>query len=214
MTPVALVDDHVLLRQGLANLVSTFDNYKVIMQSDNGKDFIEQLRTGPKPVVVLLDINMPGMNGFETAAWLKENHPSIKVLALSMSDEEDIVIKMLQSGAHGYILKNSTPQELREALDAVISKGYYINELVGNNLISNIGSPRHERPFDLSILNDKELQFIQLSCTELSYKEIAAKMFLSVKTIEFYKNNVEKKTGIKNRIALFRFALKHQIVKL
>jgi two-component system, NarL family, invasion response regulator UvrY len=216
MRSVALVDDHTLLRQGLASLVNSFQGYKVVFEADNGKQFIEKMDPANAPEVVLLDINMPLMDGFQTATWLSQHHPSVKILALSMSDEEHVIIKMLESGAHGYILKNSTPDELQQALNAVITKGYYINDIVGTNLISSLSKSkkRGEDQFDIKVLNTRELEFIQLSCSELSYGEIAAKMNLSVKSMDFYKNNIEKKIGIKNRIALMKFALKNGIIKL
>lgn len=213
MNAVALVDDHVLLRQGLASLVNSFDGYHVIFEADNGKQLTERINGSELPRAILLDINMPLMDGFETAAWLRKNHPSVKILALSMSDEEETIIKMLQAGAHGYVLKNTTPEELKNALDTVIAKGYYLNELVGMNVIQSI-SKTQEQPFDIKTFTSKELQFIKLSCTEFTYNEIADKMALSPKTIEFYKDNIEKKTGIRNRISLVRFALKNGIVKL
>jgi len=215
MNEIALVDDHILLRQGLASLIKTFDGYKVLFEADNGMDLIEKLN-GHNPAAVLLDINMPKMDGFETAAWLKQNHPSIKILALSMSDEEETIIKMLQAGAHGYILKNTTPEELKKGLDAIISKGYYLNDEIGLNVFNSLThkSNKPEEAFDISILNQKEIQFIKLSCTELSYLEIAEKMSISPKTIDFYKLNLEKKIGIKNRVTLVMFALKNGIVKL
>lgn len=213
MNAVALVDDHVLLRQGLAALVNSFPGYKVIFEADNGKELTEKIKKQGMPVAILLDINMPLMDGFETAAWMKKNHPNVMILALSMSDEEEIIIKMLQAGAHGYVLKNTTPEELKNALDTVISKGYYLNELVGMNVIQSMSKPQ-EVAFDLKTFTPKELQFIKLSCTELNYNEIADKMAMSPKTIEFYKDNIERKTGIRNRISLVRFALKNGIVKL
>jgi DNA-binding NarL/FixJ family response regulator len=213
MNTVALVDDHVLLRQGLATLVNSFPGYKVLFEADNGGQLVEKIAGPEKPIAILLDINMPMMNGFETAAWLKKNQPEIKILALSMSDEEETIIKMLQAGAHGYVLKNTTPDELKHALDTVIAKGYYLNDLVGMNVIQSMSKPQ-EPVFDLKVFTPKELQFIKLSCTELTYNSIADKMALSPKTIEFYKENIEKKTGIRNRISLVRFALKNGIVKL
>jgi two-component system, NarL family, invasion response regulator UvrY len=215
MHSIGLVDDHVLLRQGLANLIKTFEGYKVLFEADNGMDLIEKLN-GHNPSAILLDINMPKMDGFKTAAWLKQNHPSIKILALSMSDEEETIIKMLHAGAHGYILKNTTPEELKNGLDAVIIKGYYLNEAIGANVFNSLThkNTKPEDYFDISTLNKKEIQFIKLSCTELSYLEIADKMAISPKTIDFYKVNLEKKIGIKNRVTLALFALKHGIVKL
>ncbi|MCE3281979.1 MAG: DNA-binding response regulator [Chitinophagaceae bacterium] len=212
---VALVDDHVLLRQGLANLVNSFPGYKVMFEADHGQHFIEQVEKKPPPVAVLLDVSMPVMDGFTTAAWIKEHLPQVKVLALSMMDDETAVIRMLQSGAHGYILKNTTPQELQEALDTVIKKGYYLNDTVGSNLIASMSkAPSTEKVVDLKVLNEKELEFIRLCSTELTYNEIAREMSLSPKSMDFYKTNIEKKTGIKNRVTLVLFALKHGLVKL
>lgn len=215
MTTIALVDDHILLRQGLASLINTFDNYQVIFEADNGKQFIDKLNESKPPVAVLMDINMPVMNGFETVTWLKKNHPAIKILALSMSDEEEVILNMLQCGANGYILKNSTPEELKHALDTVMHKGYYINDLVGNNLFASLNKPADEKEaVDISVLNEREMEFIKLSCTELSYNEIAEQMHLSPKTMDFYKSNIEKKLGIKSRVSLVKFAAKHGIIKL
>lgn len=215
MNSVALVDDHVLLRQGLATLINSFPGYQVVFEADNGLECTRQMKE-PPPAAVLLDINMPQMDGFETAAWLRQHHPQVKILALSMSDEEETIIRMLQSGAHGYVLKNTTPAELKEALDTVIQKGYYLNDTLGVQVISSLnrGPARKEQPFDPGVLNERELMFIRLSCTERTYAEIAAEMSLSPKTMEFYKMNIEKKTGIKNRISLVLFALKNGIVKL
>src|SRR5690242_13762746 len=104
---IALVDDHVLLRNGLASLIQSFEGYTVLFEADNGKDFISQLKSNPVPDIILLDITMPEMNGFETAAWIKQNAPSIKILVLSMIDNDEVVISMLKTGARGYILKDS-----------------------------------------------------------------------------------------------------------
>lgn len=117
---VVLVDDHVLLRNGLAGLVKEL-GYTVLFEADNGKEFMQRLRPEELPDIVLLDINMPQADGFETAAWLRQFHPSVKILALSMYDDENSVIRMLKNGAGGYILKDAEPAELRRAMEAVLS---------------------------------------------------------------------------------------------
>src|SRR6476659_84058 len=125
---IALADDHVLLRKGLADLVSN-QGYTVLFQADNGEEFLEKLKTNPDPDVVLLDINMPKKDGYDTALWLKRNKPAIKILALSMYDDENAIIRMLKNGARGYILKDTEPTELRAALEALLAKGFYYSEM-------------------------------------------------------------------------------------
>lgn len=213
MKSVALVDDHVLLRQGLANLVNTFTGYNVCFEADNGKQLIDKMKSaGTIPDAILVDIHMPVMDGFQTAAWLRKNHPSVKVLALSMSDEQDVIIKMLQAGAHGYILKNTTPDELQQALETIISKGFYMNDLVTLNLLSAVTNQPVDK-IDISELNERELEFLRLCATDLSLNEIADSMHLSVKTMDFYKKSIEKKTGVSGRISLVKFAIRSGIVQ-
>lgn len=216
MNEIALIDDHVLLRQGLANLVNTFPGYSVLFEADNGLHLQEVMQRPNIPAAVLLDIHMPKMDGFATAAWIRQQFPEVKILALSMSDEEEVIIKMLQAGAHGYVLKNATPAELKQALDSVIERGYYLNDQLGIQVIHSLSrpAPKKEPLFDTSVFNERELHFIRLSCTEKTYAEIASEMSLSPKTMEFYKQKIEEKTGIKNRVSLVLFALKTGIVKL
>jgi two-component system invasion response regulator UvrY len=218
MKYIAIVDDHVLMRQGLAGLINSFIEYKVIIEANNGKHFIDSLKPPALPDIVLLDVTMPEMDGFETAKWLKKNYPEVKILALSMLDDERTIIRMLQSGAHGYILKNCTPKELLTALDTIAEKGYFINDHVGVNLIvamnKGVKSPEEPKKLDLSVFNEKEIEFLKYNCSEKSYKEIGQILELSPRTIEWYKEGIEKKTGIKNRIGLAVFAIKNGIVKL
>lgn len=135
---VALADDHALIRNGLAGLINSFAEYRVLFQAGNGQDFIEQLALYEPPTVALLDINMPKKNGYETAHYVRQNYPSVKILALSMYDNEHYIIRMLKNGARGYILKESEPAELKMALDSIIQKGYHYSELVTGHLINTL----------------------------------------------------------------------------
>ena len=213
---VVLVDDHVLLRNGLTSLINSFGGYKVLFEANHGKDFIDQLKPGNVPEIVLLDINMPEMDGYETAIWLKKNHPLIKVLSLSMYDNENAIIRMFKAGAKGYILKDCDPSELRTALDSVNGKGFYYSEMVTGRLIHTINQMDDEdnNTGNLIQLSDREIEFLKLICSELTYKEIADKMFLSPRTIDGYRDTLFEKLNAKTRVGLVMYAIKNGIVSL
>ncbi|MFP5040726.1 response regulator [Parasediminibacterium sp. JCM 36343] len=213
MYSVVLVDDHSLLRSGLATLINTYDDYKVMFEADHGKDFIQLLMHQKKlPDLVLLDITMPVMDGFLTARWIKENHPEIKILALSMMDDETTIIKMLRSGATGYILKNTKGKELLAALDSIMAKGVYYNEQVTNNVFK-YALRSNEGEETLPSLTIKETEFLILACSEKTYKQIAEEMHISIRTIEDYRGSVCAKLGIKTRVELALYAIKQGYVK-
>ena len=216
MSNVVLVDDHVLLRNGLANLIESFGNYKVLFEANNGKAFIEKLNPKALPELVLMDINMPEMDGYETCLWLKNNYPDIKVLALSMYDNENAVIRMFKAGAKGYILKDCEPAELRAALKAVITKGFYYSEMVTGKLIHTINTldENDSQAKNIIKLNDREITFLKLACTELTYKEIADKMFVSPRTIDGYRDDLFEKLNIKTRVGLVMYAIKNGVITL
>ena len=214
-TKVALVDDHVLLRNGLAGLVNSLDNYTVIFEADNGIDFQQKLKNENVPDLVLLDINMPQMDGFATSQWIKQTYPLTKVLALSMYDNENSVIRMFKAGAKGYILKDSEPSELRAALDSVMTKGYYYSELVTGKLIHSINKLDEDGDVrNLVQLNEREIDFLKYACTEMTYKEIADKMFLSPRTIDGYRDALFEKLNLKTRVGLVMYAIKNGIVQV
>jgi two-component system, NarL family, invasion response regulator UvrY len=211
---VVLVDDHVLLRNGLASLVKSFDEYTVLFEASNGRHFIEQVDPEQLPDIVLMDINMPEKDGFETTLWLKQNYPSVKVLALSMYDNDQSIIRMLKNGAKGYILKDTEPKEFRAALDSVSRKGFYYTELVGGRLIHAVNFPSEpESPLPSEIsLNEREAEFVRLACTEMTYKEIADRMVLSPRTIDGYRDSVFEKLNVKSRVGLALYAIRNGIV--
>lgn len=215
-TQVALIDDHVLLRNGLASMVTNFDGYSVLMEANNGRHFIDQLKNSAAPDLVLMDINMPEMDGFETTMWLKQHHPDVRVLALSMYDNEQSIIRMLKNGARGYILKETEPKEFKCALDSVISKGYYYSEMVTGKMIHALNNLEDDnysiKP--LISLNDREIEFLKLACTELTYREIADKMHLSPRTIDGYRDTLFDKLNAKTRVGLVLYAIKNGIVNI
>lgn len=215
---LAIVDDHKLFRDGLAELVNGFSEFEVTMEADNGLDFIRQLNAAVAPDIVLLDINMKEMDGFETAEWLKTNHPELKILVLSMYENENAIIRMLKYGARGYILKDIRKNELQQALFSVAIKGYYYTEMVTGKLIHVINNLDEVKPGqsikDLISMNQREIEFLKWACTELTYKDIAEKMNLSVHTIDGYRDTLFEKLNLKSRIGLVLYAIRNKIVQL
>lgn len=210
MTRVFLVDDHNLLRNGMAQLVDMLDGYTVIGQAANGKEFIERVDQGHVPDVVILDIQMPVMNGEQTALWLKANRPEVKILVLTMHDDEQHILRMIRAGANGYILKNTNPDELKEALDSLRDRGTYHTELVSETLKNLVTSGKPVDQWAIKF-SERELEFIRLACSDLSYKEIATKMGCSARTVDSYRDGVFAKLGINTRISLALFAIKHNL---
>ncbi|MFC7347660.1 response regulator [Chryseobacterium zhengzhouense] len=209
--PIAIVDDHTLMSKALENMIAENPQYKVVMNHPNGEDFIEVLeKTANLPAVVLMDINMPFKNGIETTEWLSEHYPDIKVIALTMEDDEKVLIKMLKAGAKGYLLKDMQPSILFQAIDTVFEKGSFYTDFVAQKLLK-VKTEDLKNQSLLSELKEREIEFIKLACSELTYKEIADKMCLSPKTIDGYRDSVFIKLDIKNRVGLVLFAMKHNL---
>jgi DNA-binding NarL/FixJ family response regulator len=205
---IVIVDDHSLFAQALENLVNTFDGFKVLYTVKNGDDFCRELKLASKvPDIALIDINMPVMNGIETTKWLTRNFPAIKVLALSMDDDENTIISMLRAGAKGYLLKDINPSILQEAFREIIDKGFYYSEKITNTVLNSLNKAEATQQH----LKDREIEFLKLVCTEKTYKEIAGEMFLSPKTIDGYRETLFEKLQIKSRVGLAVYAIKNKI---
>ena len=210
MPSIALADDHSLLRNGLAILVQSL-GYDVLFEANNGNELTGIIEKGSVPDLVLMDINMPEMDGFETTQWLRQHYPDVKVLALSMYDNEGSIIRMLKAGARGYILKDCDPAELKKAIEAVLNTGFYYSELVSGRLVHAINNDEKDG-HTIAHLNDREMEFLKYACTELTYKEIAEKMYLSPRTIDGYRDALFEKLNIKTRVGLVMYAIRNDIV--
>ncbi len=208
---IIIVDDHLLISNSLKKLVESFGEYTVIAQLSNGTELVKYLSSDyPAPELVLLDVKMPIMDGKETIKWLKLNHANIPVLVLSMDDDERTIIEMLKNGAKGYILKDIEPLVFKNAISTVLNGKFFHTDMTSNLLIQELSDVENIQ----SILSDRELSFLQFCCTDLTYKEIATKMYLSPKTIDGYRENLFKKFNVKNRIGLAIYAIKNGIVKI
>jgi len=209
---IAIVDDHFLFASSLEKLINSFDRFNVLYHAKNGRELQELIsKKKTVPEIILLDINMPVMDGFETAEWLTQNYPQIKILALSMEDDEPTILKMLRKGAKGYLLKDINPEVLNVALQELMDKGYYHSERVSETLLHSLNPGDDD--VNLSF-KENELKFLQLACSEMTYKEIADIMNLSPKTIDGYRQDLFNRLHIKNRVGLVMFALKKKLIKL
>lgn len=212
-TTIAIVDDHELMAKALSGLVQKYEDYDVLYEVPNGKELIHRIKLGMVPDLVLLDINMPEMNGYETALWLKNNCPQVRVLALSMNDKEESIVGMLRNGARGYLLKGCKPSELKQALEAIVNKGYYYTEFVTGQLIKSLNvTPKN--PSEILGLNEREAEFIKWACSDLTYAEIAAKMNVSPRTVDGYREDCFEKLKVKSRVGLVIEAIRAGIVEL
>ena len=206
---IIIVDDHLLFSQSLELLINSFKDFEVINRFENGKVFINYLQENVDIDVdlILLDVNMPVLDGISTMKWIKDNMPDLRVIALSVNDDEEVIIKMITNGAKGYLLKDTSPEIFREAIESVIQKGFYFTELVSGMLVKKANDDSKKVN-----LKEKEIVFIKHACTEKTYKEIASEMCLSPKTIDGYRECLFDKLEIKTRIGLVLYAIKHKIV--
>jgi len=204
---VAIADDHTLLRKGLIDLINSFGTFSVITEAGNGLQLIQELQQSQiLPDICILDINMPELDGFGTLVKIRANWPDIKVLALSMYNNEFTIIRMLKAGANGYLLKNCDPAEFQKALLAIHERGFYDEGAIEKNILNK--SLRDE----LVSITPKELEFLQLCCSELAYKEIADKMHISPRTVEDYRDNLFRKLKVNTRTGLVLYAVKAGLI--
>jgi len=204
---IAIVDDHILIAQAIKGIIANFENFETICECENGQELIDKINTyNVLPDIVLLDISMPVMDGFQTADWLQKNHPEVLVMVLSMQNDEQSVIRMVRNGAKSYLLKNSHPRELESALLKLVENGFYYPEWASKIIFSSINKTSNEA---LSKLTDREKEFLKYTITEKSYKEIAELMFCSPRTVESYRDNLFEKLNLKSRVGLAVYAIKN-----
>lgn len=210
---IAMTDDHVLLRTALASLIDSFEDCRVIHQSNTGKELASAISSGLKPDVALLDLNMPGMDGFETAEWLQKNAPSVHVLMLTMYDSELSLIRLLQAGVKGFLKKDIHPSELKFALQSVMQSGYYYSNHTTGKLVNLFrNSSDGGLALKRALLNEQELHFLRLVCSDLTYKEVAQRMALNPRTIDTLRDQLFVKLDVRSRVGLAMIAIRHGIV--
>lgn len=205
---IVIIDDHILIAQALSSIISNFLQFEVLYTCENGLDFQEKVKTKPVPDIVLLDISMPIMDGFETAKWIKDTYPNILIMALSMQEDEQSLIKMIKNGSKGYMLKNVHPLELENALNDLVKNGQFFPEWAASKVFTSIRENTIDARSKLNV-SDREKEFLKYTVTEMTYKEISEKMFCSPRTIENYRDSLFEKLELKTRVGLAVFALKN-----
>ena len=215
--PVALVDDHTLVRKGLVELIQQSGEYEVVLEASNGREFIEAL-PHPDLRLAIVDLNMPEMDGFETLAWLKENQPGLLALALTFEGTEERVIRAVRAGARGFILTDIEPLELRAALRSVLTSGYYHTDLVHHTMLNSSMRTEEEktRAKLLARLTENEVRFLELICDdrELTYEQVAEEMGVHRRTVDGYREHICNKLKVRSKVGLVITAVRYGLVEL
>jgi two-component system response regulator DegU len=211
---LVLADDHKLFRKAMVRLLKTFPSVGEIWEADNGKECIEMMK---HPVdVLLLDLEMPRMNGAEVAEHLIPKFPDLKIIVLTMHDSEKYMLHMLEMGIHSFLLKNADPDELERAIVSVVEKDFYHSEQLSQLLRRNLKEKlKKRRPVFTKTVNltEREKEILGLICEEKSTKEIGRQLSISEVTINVHKHNLQAKLGVKSTIGLIRFAYESGLIK-
>ncbi|WP_223815844.1 response regulator transcription factor [Adhaeribacter rhizoryzae] len=213
---VVLVDDHTIIRDGIKALLRESDGVSVVGEAGNGRELIDLLPT-LEADVILMDINMPEMDGFEATSYIQERFPQVKVLVLSMLDHESYIAKVFDAGANGYLLKNTGREEMVCAIRIVAKGGRYLCSEIGFNLLNKLKSPsfkpaENTEEKQTRDLSQREIEILKLIADGLTNAEIADKIFTSKRTVETHRQNIIEKTKAKNTAALIKYAIGKGII--
>ena len=211
-TTIGLVDDHQLFLKSLGLMLASFNNYEVVIEASNGKELQTRLLASTIiPQVMLIDVAMPIMDGIATAKWLSINYPNIKLVALSMNDNDSSIISMIKSGCCAYLLKDTHPTELEKALDEIVKNGYY------NGDISNVNYKRlllAETKIEQLGITEREKEFLKLACSDMTYKQIASILQVNERSVDSYRETLFQKLKVQSRVGMALEAIRRGLVKL
>lgn len=214
---VGIVDDHQMLRNGIVSVINSNKHYKVILEAGNGSEFIDKLNKMPsRPSILIIDIMMPIMNGFETISYITKKYPELRCIALSVNNDFVSVFNMIKNGARAYIKKDCSTEELFKTLSIVEKTGICYDSFVINSILEYESANPQEKIYRKSIVNDlseRELRFISLSCSDLTYKEVADIMDISKRTVDGFRESVFDKINVKSRVGMVIYAIKNGIYR-
>jgi two-component system invasion response regulator UvrY len=208
---IALADDHLILRNALAGLVNKFENCLVTVEAGTGYELIRAIESGTIPDLVILDLNMPEFDGFETAKWLTTHQPDINILMLTMYDTEVTMIRLLQAGVKGFLKKNVSPYELKFAIYNVMQFGYYYTNHTTGKLINLFRKSQEHSAMLKTMLTEMEIRFLKYTCSDLTYKEIANEMNVNPRAVDNLRDNLFEKLEVKSRVGLAMYSIRHCI---
>lgn len=210
---VAIADDHKIFRKGVILSLRTYPNIKFVQEAENGQELLNGLNES-QPDIVLMDLRMPQKDGIETTKQISKQYPDIKVLVLTMYEDERFVSHLMENGANGYLLKSADPSEIKKAIMEVMARGYYLNNFVNRVLLKKSHARTKTIPSLNSeiVLNEKEREVIRLLCMEYTAQEIAQKMDISPRTVEAIKDRLMERFGTKNTAGLVFFAVKNNLI--
>lgn len=209
---IAVVDDHQLVRQGIISLIHEFEGLEVIYEAENGEVLCNLVKK-KEPDVILLDIAMPVMDGIKTTEYLHQNHPNIKILILTNHNDEQMIIHLIQIGAHGFLLKDTGIDTIVDSIHSVTKSGYYFNDHISKEMLKNLMNTEKITPhFKKVILSEREIGIIKLICKEQTNREIADTLCISVRTVDWHRENILKKIDAKNTAGIVMYAMKNRLL--
>jgi two-component system invasion response regulator UvrY len=213
---IGLVDDHTIMRNGLKSLIEMTGKFKVILEASDGPELLEKLENKlPIPEILILDISLPKMDGYTVIEKLTSQYPHLKILVFSLFSAEDAILNAINRGACGYVSKTADPDQLLHALTGVAKSGYYFSNFSKKQKIIGLEHQKKPKAFHgKQVLSEKEIQFIRLAATNMTYKEIAVKMNVQPKTVENYRDSLFQKLGLNNRAALTYYGIQNGIIVL
>jgi DNA-binding NarL/FixJ family response regulator len=209
---IAIADDYKIFRDGLKVGLGADENFDVMLEADNGEELLEAL-SNSAPDVVIMDLKMPVMDGMEATKQIRKHYPDIKVLVVTMYDDDKFIIHLMEIGANGYLLKNAEPEEICKAIYCVTENGYYFNDLVNKALLKKLVIKNQIKPsFNQDVeLTERELEVLKMICEEKTAAEIGKEIFLSPRSVEGIRQRLIEKVGVRNMAGLVMFAVKSGI---
>jgi DNA-binding NarL/FixJ family response regulator len=213
---VAIADDHKIFRSGVINTLVPYENISFVFEADDGLHLLQSMET-QQPDVILMDLKMPHMDGIEATVKVKEKYPDVKIIILTMYEDDNFIVHLVENGANAYLLKNAEPEEIYEAICTTFEKGFYFNENVNLALLKKV-LHKNKQQFKPTLkneiqLNDREQEVLKLICNELTTQEISEQIFLSPRTVEGIRQKLLEKINVKNSVGLVLYAFRNGLIE-